>query len=71
VTDKNLIELSPVKKVQNSLKKAGISYDIFDSVAVEPTDISLMQAIEFSKRHQFKIFIAVGGGSVIDTAKVT
>jgi hydroxyacid-oxoacid transhydrogenase len=69
VTDKNLAFLPPVKQVLDSLTACGIQYDVFDDVTVEPTDESLMVAINYCKQRQFKGFVAVGGGSVIDTAK--
>jgi hydroxyacid-oxoacid transhydrogenase len=36
---------------------------------VEPTDKSMQRAIDFARRKNFSAFVAVGGGSVMDTAK--
>ena len=69
VTDKNLVNLPPFKIVADALKAAGVQFTVFDDVSVEPTDKSLEVAIAFAKKHNFKAFVAVGGGSVIDTAK--
>ena len=38
-------------------------------VRVEPTDVSFREASDFAKAHSIDAFLAVGGGSVIDTAK--
>ena len=38
-------------------------------VRVEPTDVSFRAASDFAKAHNIDAFLAVGGGSVIDTAK--
>jgi hydroxyacid-oxoacid transhydrogenase len=69
VTDPYMATLPPLLAVVESLKKANISFEVFDQVAVEPTDSSLQMAISHCKRKNFDAFIAVGGGSVIDTAK--
>jgi hydroxyacid-oxoacid transhydrogenase len=69
VTDKNLAALPPVKVVVESLEKAGVPYTLFDNVSIEPTNESLAEAISFVQKHQFDGFVAVGGGSVMDTAK--
>lgn len=69
VTDKTLVNLPPVKVVAEALRSTGIEFEIFDDVQVEPTDVSLKRAIEYSKARNFEAFVAVGGGSVIDTAK--
>jgi hydroxyacid-oxoacid transhydrogenase len=42
---------------------------LYDRVRVEPTDQSFHDAIGFARERQFDAFVAVGGGSTIDTAK--
>ncbi|XP_050404210.2 hydroxyacid-oxoacid transhydrogenase, mitochondrial [Patella vulgata] len=69
MTDSNLIKLPPVKTVLDSLDRANVPYEIYDRVRVEPTDVSFNDAIDFAKKGDFDVFVAVGGGSVIDTCK--
>lgn len=69
MTDSNLVKLSPVKKALDSLSKHGVSVEVYDRVRVEPTEASLQDSIEFAKKGDFDAYIAVGGGSVMDTCK--
>ncbi|KPJ11716.1 putative hydroxyacid-oxoacid transhydrogenase, mitochondrial [Papilio machaon] len=69
MTDPNVVSLSPMKAVLDSLVRNGISYSVYDKVRVEPTDTSLKHAIDFAKRGGFDSYVAVGGGSVMDTCK--
>jgi hydroxyacid-oxoacid transhydrogenase len=69
LTDPVLRELPPVATVLESLSDQKIAYSLFDEVHVEPTDISLKKAIDFATAEPFDGFVAVGGGSTIDTAK--
>lgn len=69
ITDRHLMKLPPVHRVLESLDERKVAYSIFDAVRVEPTDASFLEAIEFAKAGEFDGYIAVGGGSVIDTAK--
>lgn len=69
-TDKNLMKLPPVAETIKSLERSGVQYSIFDDVRVEPNDQSWQKAIDFVKKeHGIDAFVAVGGGSVIDTCK--
>ncbi len=69
VTDATLAKLQPVAVVLQSLEDEGVEFVLFDRVRVEPTDGSLQEAIQFARADSFDAFVAVGGGSTIDTAK--
>lgn len=69
VTDPNLAKLRPVATVLESLEQEKIEFSLFDRVHVEPTDESFRAAIEIAEQGEFEAFVAVGGGSSIDTAK--
>jgi len=69
VTDPNLAGLAPVAAVLESLQKEKVPYSLFDRVSVEPTDVSMREAISFAQQGDFDAFVAVGGGSSMDTAK--
>jgi len=70
LTDPRLRDTSAVEKVLTSLKDQHIEFSVFDRVSVEPTDTSMKQAIEAARSEAPDAFVAVGGGSTIDTAKV-
>ncbi len=69
VTDPNVAKLAPVARVRESLEKENVRYELFDRVHVEPTDLSIGEAISFAREGDFDAFVAVGGGSSMDTAK--
>ena len=69
LTDAQLAQGAAVATALAALKAAGIDAVLFDQVRVEPTSSSFLQAIEFASRGKFDGYLAVGGGSVIDTAK--
>lgn len=69
MTDPRLTNGPIVETARTALDDAGIEYDIFDSVHVEPTDASFREAIDFAIAGSYDGFVAVGGGSVMDTAK--
>jgi len=69
VTDPVVAKLPPVRIVLESLEQNGIPYALYDRVRVEPSDESFLDAIAFGREQPFDAFVAVGGGSTIDTAK--
>jgi hydroxyacid-oxoacid transhydrogenase len=70
VTDPYLAESQPVLITVSALESAGIQVQVFDGARIEPTDVSLRKAIDFAQSGQFDGYVAVGGGSSMDTAKV-
>lgn len=69
VTDSNLADLEPVGVALEALRKHGIDAVLFARAGVEPTDISFQEATRFAVDGNFDGFVAVGGGSSMDTAK--
>ncbi|MCZ6635449.1 MAG: iron-containing alcohol dehydrogenase [bacterium] len=69
VTDPNLVDLPPVQTLRESLESENVEYDLFDRVRVEPTDISFKDAIQVATEGNYDGYVAIGGGSSIDTAK--
>ena len=69
LTDQSLLETTAVKTSLESLRDDGIEYVVYADVSVEPTDASFADAIRFAEQGEFDGFVAVGGGSVMDTAK--
>lgn len=69
LSDPRMAFEKPVSIALNSIKEQGIEVVLYDKVKVEPTDISFKEAAEFAANGDFDGFVAVGGGSTIDTAK--
>ncbi len=69
VTDPRVAKLEPVAVVLDALRAVGIDGVLYDQTRVEPTDQSFRAAIDFAKAGNFDGYVAVGGGSSMDTAK--
>jgi hydroxyacid-oxoacid transhydrogenase len=69
VTDQHLASSAPVQVVLDALRHEGLEAVLYDRVSIEPTDASFKDAIRFAAEGQFDGYVAVGGGSTIDTAK--
>ena len=69
VTDPVMANSEAVAVTLESLRSEGIDAVLFDRVSVEPTDVSFKEAIAFATEGNFDGYVAVGGGSSIDTAK--
>lgn len=69
VIDPAVRKLPVGETVIASLKENGVAFELFDDVHVEPTDGGFQRAAEVAAEGGFDSFLAVGGGSTIDTAK--
>jgi hydroxyacid-oxoacid transhydrogenase len=69
VIDPALRDRHPGQAVVESLRAEKVPFDVFDEISVEPTDVSFQRAAEVATQGKYDSFVAVGGGSTIDTAK--
>lgn len=69
VTDPKLSQSQPVQITLEALRREGIEAVLYDRVRVEPTDQSFKDAAQFATDGKFDGYVAVGGGSSMDTAK--
>lgn len=70
VTDGTVEKLPVMETVVQSLEWEGVRWEIFSRARVEPKDYSVREAIDFGKKINADAYLAVGGGSVMDTAKM-
>jgi hydroxyacid-oxoacid transhydrogenase len=69
MTDPVVARLPPAIGVLESLEGNGIAVTVYDRVRVEPSEESFLDAIAFARPVGCDAIVAVGGGSVLDTAK--
>lgn len=69
VTDKDLLKFNVATKVTAILDEAGLDYEIFDEIVPNPTIEDVQAGVKTCQSAQADHIIAIGGGSVIDTAK--
>jgi lactaldehyde reductase len=69
VTDKDLVKFGVAAEIEKVLKAAAIPYEIFDNIKANPTIANVQAGVEAYKKSGADFILALGGGSVIDTAK--
>jgi hydroxyacid-oxoacid transhydrogenase len=70
LTDPGVAATGHPQRVADQMTRFGMEAAVFDGVHVEPTDASFEAAIDHARRTgPWDAFVAVGGGSTIDTAK--
>ncbi len=70
VTDEHLAREGPPDRVRALLTGAGVAVDVFSQVQPDPTDVNVSMGLDELRRVAADIVVAVGGGSVIDAAKM-
>lgn len=71
VSDPGVIEAGITPRIQELIEAEGIEVEVFNKARVEPTADSFQEAADFAKEGGFDGFVAVGGGTSIDTTKVS
>jgi len=70
LTDPGVAATGHPQRVADQMAQFGIESAVFESVHIEPTDASFEAAIDFARQTgPWDAYVAVGGGSTIDTAK--
>ncbi len=70
VTDDGVAGTGTPDRIADDLRRCGLVVEVFDGVHVEPTDASIEVAVAAARdTGPWDAFVAVGGGSSIDTAK--
>lgn len=69
VTDKVLLECGVAKQVADVMDKAAIAYDTYSDIKANPTVKNVQDGVKLFKECGADALVAVGGGSVMDTAK--
>ena len=69
VADPAVHDRYPGQTAIESLRAAGVDFEVFTDIRCEPTDSSFRAAIAAAAGGSFDGYLAVGGGSTIDTAK--
>ncbi len=69
VTDTVMVKLGNVAKLEEALKKANVTYVIYDQISGEPTDTMIENGLKIYKEEHCDFLVALGGGSPIDSMK--
>lgn len=69
VTDAALVKFGVAAKIEEVFRGAGIPYEIFSDVKANPTITNVQHGVEAFRKSGADFIVALGGGSVIDTAK--
>lgn len=69
ITDKMMVQLGYVERIQETLASHEITADVFDDTVPEPTVGSIQAGVDKARIGDYDSIIALGGGSPIDSAK--
>ena len=70
ITDKTMTELGHTATVSDILENLGMQVRVFDSVLPDPDISTARKALEMVNTFQPDLFVALGGGSPMDAAKI-
>lgn len=71
VTDAGLVKAGVSEKIENLIRSAGLSVDVFDKVEPDPDRETVYKSLESAKSLGAGVVVGLGGGSSLDVAKMT
>ncbi len=71
VSDPGVVRVGITGRIQELIEAEGVEVEVWERARVEPTADSFQEAADFAVEGNFDGFVAVGGGTSIDTAKVS
>ena len=69
VTDPGIVTAGHAARVEHSLQAAGLGVVVYDRVRENPTTGQIAQCLEVARAAAIDLFVGLGGGSSMDTAK--
>lgn len=69
VTGKHVVKSDMMQDLKKALEDLGISYEVFDGITGEPTNVMIEQGVEAYRAAACDFCIGIGGGSPLDSAK--
>ena len=69
VTDKSLLDANVTSKVTTLLEEISLPYEVYSDIKPNPNVENVNEGLNILRNSKADFLIAVGGGSVIDTAK--
>ncbi len=70
LTDPGVAKAGLLERVIGPLQEEGLKHEVFDQVEPEPSIENVLEASRMAKAGKFQLFVAVGGGSSMDTTKL-
>ncbi|MEY4691253.1 MAG: hypothetical protein RIT19_1578, partial [Verrucomicrobiota bacterium] len=69
VTDPGIVRAGHAARAESLLRAAGLEVAVFDAVRENPTTLDVARGLEVARAAAVDLFVGLGGGSSIDTAK--
>jgi alcohol dehydrogenase len=69
VTDPGIVKAGHASRAEALLRAAGLEVAVFDAVRENPTTLDVGRGLEAARAASVDLFVGLGGGSSIDTAK--
>src|SRR3990167_3542535 len=70
VTDPGIRKVGLLDRVLPGFASAGVKVAVFDETEADPSDVTVLKAVDLGKAHKVDLVVGFGGGSSMDVAKL-